>query len=122
MRILNGDEKKKFINVYEQLLALPYLQIEQCFRKNGIIAGGFASYVSDKTNAYGDIDIFIPQTPEALEEIDGSIKRAEQCLKNGLELKTVHRVLKFSQSTFLAPYTVHSQNFLQKQIIKEVEN
>jgi hypothetical protein len=31
--------------------------------------------ISGKTNAYGDIDIFIPQTPEALEEIDGSIKR-----------------------------------------------
>jgi hypothetical protein len=69
--ILNGDQKKKFINTYEQLLALPYLQIEQCFRKNGIIAGGFASYISGKTNAYGDIDIFIPQTREALEDVDG---------------------------------------------------
>jgi hypothetical protein len=63
MRVLDGDQKRKFIKIYNQLLALPYLQIEQCFRKNGIIAGGFASYVSvsGKTNAYGDIDIFIPK-------------------------------------------------------------
>jgi hypothetical protein len=77
MRILDGDQKRKFIKIYNQLLALPYLQIEQCFRKNGIIAGEFASYVSGKTNAYGDIDIFIPQTSEALEDVDGSLKRVE---------------------------------------------
>jgi hypothetical protein len=54
---------------------MPCRQIEQCFRKNGIIAGGFASYISDKFNAYGDIDIFIPQTQGALEDVDSIMER-----------------------------------------------
>jgi hypothetical protein len=33
--------------------------------------------ISGKTNAYGDIDIFIPQTQGALEDVDGSIKRVK---------------------------------------------
>ncbi len=35
----------------------------------------------------------------------------QQCLKNGLELGTVHRVLKFTQSKFLAPYIAKNTEY-----------